>query len=77
MAPVSSRGSRTPSAAVVAMQGSAVCCAAADDVLQISSGLMEKHGIGTDASIPTHINNICGRNYVQVQPPASSAVVPT
>lgn len=29
-------------------------------------GLMEKHGIGTDASMATHINNICEREYVQV-----------
>ena len=28
--------------------------------------LMERHGIGTDASIATHINNICERNYVQI-----------
>ncbi|KAL5542809.1 hypothetical protein UlMin_010519 [Ulmus minor] len=37
--------------------------------------LMEKNGIGTDASISVHINNICERNFVQVQ--AGRRLVPT
>ena len=37
---------------------------------------MEKNGIGTDASIPTHIKNIINRGYVDVQK-AGRKLIPT
>jgi len=37
--------------------------------------LMEKHGIGTDASMATHINNIQARNYVSLE--SGRTLVPT
>jgi DNA topoisomerase-3 len=40
-------------------------------------GLMERNGIGTDASIPTHINNISKRNYVKLVKNGGRRLVPT
>lgn len=37
---------------------------------------MEKHAIGTDASMATHINNICLREFVKVDP-KGRRLVPT
>ena len=36
---------------------------------------MERNGIGTDASIPTHIDNILKRNYVVLE--SGRRLVPT
>jgi DNA topoisomerase len=38
-------------------------------------GLMEQHGIGTDASISVHVHNVCERGYLRVE--AGRRVVPT
>merc|ERR1719198_455531 len=32
-------------------------------------GMMEKHGIGTDASMPQHVHNVVTRGYVEVLEP--------
>lgn len=37
--------------------------------------LMDTNGIGTDASMATHINNICERTYVKVE--SGRRLVPT
>lgn len=37
---------------------------------------MESNGIGTDASMATHINNVCERNYVKVEG-GSRKLIPT
>jgi len=38
---------------------------------------MEKYGIGTDASMATHINNICERNYVKIDTKSGRKLIPT
>lgn len=40
-------------------------------------GFMEKYGIGTDASMATHINNICERNYVKIDTKSGRKLIPT
>ena len=40
-------------------------------------GTMEKNGIGTDASIPTHINTVEARKYCEIVPRDGRRVIPT
>jgi len=39
-------------------------------------GLMDQHGIGTDASMAQHIENVCTRQYVNVCGPSEEVKVP-
>ena len=39
--------------------------------------LMDKHGIGTDASIPQHIQTIQDRHYVQLTDGDGQAILPS
>ena len=42
-----------------------------------SEDLMDKHGIGTDASIPQHIQTIQDRHYVQLTDGDGQAILPS
>ena len=62
--PCFTEGTSVPVSAVSLIQGST----SAPSLLSESDllGLMDQHGIGTDASMATHVNNICERNYVRL-----------
>lgn len=64
----------------------ATCCVAAVEMRQDSTkppehltesellGLMERHGVGTDASMATHIANIQKRGYVRLAQPDRDSI---
>ena len=45
--------------------------------IQISVDLNRRHGIGTDASIPSHIKNIVERNYAMLAEGRRRRIQPT